>query len=116
MNERYLPFRGLQIYLAVDESIIKPRSSRLIPGRRIYHPSRPRPIQGTQTHRAWLTGSVNLTPGQLKISQMPAGVTHSHDLRMSGRIICRGHLIATLPHYPAFLHDNTPEWATHAPL
>ena len=109
MKERYPPLPGRHFYLAVDKGIVETRRSRLILGCRIYHPSRPRPIQRTQTHRTGLTGCIHVAPGQLKISQLPASIPHGHDLGMSRRVIGGGHFITAPPDNPSFFDDDTPE-------
>ena len=68
-----------------------------------------RPIDSTQTHRAWLTGGINLAALQIEGLQLETSLAHTVHLGMCRRIEVDGYAVGSLSDDDSVLGDNGTE-------
>src|ERR1700722_19413783 len=109
MIKRYLSLFDRTIDLVIDDCIIETGVGGLMPGAGIDHTPGAGPVDGPETHRAGLAGSIEVTVCKLIGIKLPAGVPDSHDLGMRRRIIGRCYLVIALADDHTVFHDHAAE-------
>ena len=64
------------------------------------------PVDSTQTHRAWLTGGINLAALQIEGLQLETSLAHTVHLGMCRRIEVDGYAVGSLSDDDSVLGDN----------
>ena len=67
------------------------------------------PVDSTQTHRAWLTGGINLAALQIEGLQLETSLAHTVHLGMCSRVEVDGYAVGSLSDDDTILGDNSPK-------
>jgi len=114
---RHRNFSGRMLLrdFAVDEGIIETRLRSISRATAEKHAIGPRPIDCSETHRAGLTGCVEITAAQLEVAKCLAGLANRQDFGVRRGIVRAGDVVGGFGDDFAVFDDDGTEGAAASP-